>query len=99
MVVSAVASGKPRKLLERILQEILPLSQMRPTLRERPSMKNLMDARIDAYIALNPKHWRGIQAMDRQRLERTLVALYVQRQEAHERKKAKSSNTHIGETA
>ena len=48
-------------------------------------MKNLVDAKIDAYIALNPKHWRGIQAMTREHLERTLVALYVQRQEAHER--------------
>ena len=48
-------------------------------------MKNLMDAKIDAYIALNPKHWLGIQAMTRERLERTLVALYVQREEAHER--------------
>lgn len=54
-------------------------------------MKNLMDARIDAYIALNPKHWKGIQAMPRDRLERTLVALYVQRQEAHSRTRRKAS--------
>ena len=60
-------------------------------------MKNLMDAKIDAYIAINPKHWRGIQAMAREHLERTLVALYVQRQEAHERKKAKSSNAELSE--
>lgn len=55
-------------------------------------MKNLMDAKIDAYIALNPKHWRGIQAMTRDYLERTLVALYVQRQEAHERTRRKLPN-------
>lgn len=55
-------------------------------------MKNLMDAKIDAYIALNPKHWRGIQAMTREHLERTLVALYVQRQEAHERTRRKLPN-------
>lgn len=55
-------------------------------------MKNLMDAKIDAYIALNPKHWRGIQAMTREHLERTLVALYVRRQEAHERTKRKLPN-------
>lgn len=55
-------------------------------------MKNLMDAKIDAYIAHNPKHWRGIQAMNREHLERTLVALYVQRQEAHERKRGKQAN-------
>jgi hypothetical protein len=52
-------------------------------------MNNLMDAKIDAYIALNAKHWKGIQAMTRERLERTLVALYVQRQEAHERGRSK----------
>ena len=52
-----------------------------------------MDAKIDAYIALNPKHWRGIQAMTREHLERTLVALYVQRQEAHERTKRKLPNS------
>jgi hypothetical protein len=55
-------------------------------------MKNLMDAKIDAYITLNPKHWRGIQAMTREHLERTLVALYVQRQEAHERTRRKLPN-------
>lgn len=54
-------------------------------------MKNLMDAKIDAYIALNPKHWIGIQTMSRERLERTLVALYVQRQEAHKRTGRKSA--------
>lgn len=58
-------------------------------------MKNLMDARIDAYIALNPKHWRGIQAMTREHLERTLVALYVQRQEAHERTRRKLPNRDV----
>ena len=55
-------------------------------------MKNLMDVKIDAYIALNPKHWRGIQAITREHLERTLVALYVQRQEAHERTRRKLPN-------
>ena len=58
-------------------------------------MKNMMDAKIDAYIALNPKHWLGIQAMTRERLERTLVALYVQRQEAHERTRRKLPNNAI----
>ena len=61
-------------------------------------MKNLMDAKIDAYIALNPKHWRGIQAMTREHLERTLVALYVQRQEAHERTKRKLPNHRISDS-
>lgn len=58
-------------------------------------MKNLMDAKIDAYIALNPKHWLGIQAMTRERLERTLVALYVQREEAHERTRRKLPNVEV----
>lgn len=60
-------------------------------------MSVLMDSKIDAYIELNPKHWRGIQAMAREHLERTLVALYVQRQEAHERKKANSSNAEVSD--
>lgn len=71
---------------------VLPLPEVRATLYHEARMKNLMDAKIDAYIALNPKHWRGIQAMTREHLERTLVALYVQRQEAHERTRRKLPN-------
>lgn len=71
---------------------VLPLSQVRSAPHHETRMKNLMDAKIDAYIALNPKHWRGIQAMPREHLERTLVALYVQRQEAHERTRRKLPN-------
>lgn len=74
---------------------VLPLPPMRPTLYHEARMKTLMDAKIDAYIALNPKHWRGIQAMTRDYLERTLVALYVQRQEAHERTRRKLPNGEI----
>lgn len=72
---------------------------MWPTLHHEARMKNLMDAKIDAYIALNPKHWRGIQAMTREHLERTLVALYVQRQEAHERTRRKLPNDQAHPTA
>ena len=68
------------------------MPQVRTTLHHEARMKNLMDAKIDAYIAGNPKHWIGIQAMTREHLERTLVALYVQRQEAHERKRRDCPN-------
>ena len=32
-----------------------------------------MDAKIDAHIKENPKYWAYVQAMPRERLERTLV--------------------------
>ena len=32
-----------------------------------------MDAKIDAYIKENPKYWAYVQAMPRERLERTVV--------------------------
>ena len=32
-----------------------------------------MDAKIDAYIKDNPKYWTYVQAMPRERLERTVV--------------------------
>ena len=32
-----------------------------------------MDAKIDAYIKENPKYWTFVQAMPRERLERTVV--------------------------
>ena len=40
-----------------------------PTYRQNPEV----DAKIDAYIKENPKYWAYIQAMPRERLERTLV--------------------------
>ena len=32
-----------------------------------------MDAKIDAYVKENPKYWAYVQAMPRERLERTVV--------------------------
>ena len=32
-----------------------------------------MDAKIDAYVKENPKYWSYVQAMPRERLERTVV--------------------------
>lgn len=66
---------------------VLPMPEVRATLYHEARMKNLMDAK------LNPKHWHGIQAMTREHLERTLVALYVQRKEAHERTRRKLPNS------
>jgi len=40
-----------------------------PTFRSHPEV----DAKIDAYIKDNPKYWSYIQAMPRDRLERTVV--------------------------
>lgn len=44
-------------------------SQEPPAYRSNPEV----DARIDAYIKENPKHWAHIQGMPRERLERTVV--------------------------
>ena len=40
-----------------------------PTFRTNPQV----DAKIDAYIKENPKYWTYVQAMPRERLERTVV--------------------------
>jgi len=40
-----------------------------PTFRSNPEV----DAKIDAYIKENPKYWAYVQAMPRERLERTVV--------------------------
>lgn len=40
-----------------------------PTFRNNPEV----DAKIDAYIKDNPKYWAYVQAMPRERLERTVV--------------------------
>src|ERR1043165_8673237 len=40
-----------------------------PTFRTNPEV----DAKIDAYIKENPKYWTYVQAMPRDRLERTVV--------------------------
>jgi hypothetical protein len=40
-----------------------------PTFRSNPEV----DAKIDAYIRDNPKYWAYVQAMPRERLERTVV--------------------------
>jgi len=40
-----------------------------PTFRSNPEV----DAKIDAYIRDNPKYWAYIQAMPRDRIERTVV--------------------------
>jgi hypothetical protein len=40
-----------------------------PTFRSNPEV----DAKIDAYIKDNPKYWAYVQAMPRDRLERTVV--------------------------
>jgi len=40
-----------------------------PTFRSNPEV----DAKIDAYVKENPKYWSYVQAMPRERLERTVV--------------------------
>src|SRR5213594_1757888 len=40
-----------------------------PTFRSNPEV----DAKIDAYIKENPKYWAYVQALPRDRLERTVV--------------------------
>lgn len=40
-----------------------------PTFRSNPEV----DAKIDAYIKENPKYWAYVQAMPRERLERSVV--------------------------
>ena len=44
-----------------------------------------VDAKIDAYIKENPKYWSYIQALPRERLERSLVLTEVQKLDRQQR--------------
>jgi hypothetical protein len=44
-----------------------------------------IDAKIDAYIKENPKYWAYIQALPRERLERSLVLTEVQKLDRQQR--------------
>ena len=52
-----------------------------PTFRSNPEV----DARIDAYIRENPKYWAYVQAMPRERLERSVVLNEVRQLERQQR--------------
>src|SRR5262245_9966292 len=54
-----------------------------PTYRQNPEV----DAKIDAYIKENPKYWAYIQAMPRERLDRTLVLHEVRELDRQQRMK------------
>jgi len=47
-----------------------------------------VNSKIDTYIQKNPKEWSYIQAMPRDRLERSLVLQSVQKQERKEKMRA-----------
>jgi hypothetical protein len=47
-----------------------------------------VNAKIDAYIEKNPKDWSYIQAMPRDRLERSLVLQAVQKEDRREKMRA-----------
>ncbi len=52
-----------------------------PNFRSNPEV----DAKIDAYIKENPKYWNFIQAMPRDRLERTVVLNEVRQLDRQQR--------------
>ena len=52
-----------------------------PTFRSNPEV----DARIDAYIKENPKYWAYVQAMPRERLERSVVLNEVRQLDRQQR--------------
>ena len=52
-----------------------------PTFRTNPEV----DAKIDAYIKDNPKYWNYVQAMPRERLERTVVLNEVRKLDRQQR--------------
>lgn len=56
-----------------------PIEQ--PTLRSNP----VVDAKIDSHIKENPKYWAYVQAMPRERIERTLVLNEVRQLERQQR--------------
>ena len=52
-----------------------------PTYRSNPEV----EAKIDAYIKENPKHWTYLQGMPRDRLERTVVLNEVRQLDRQQR--------------
>src|ERR1017187_7338959 len=52
-----------------------------PTFRSNPEV----DAKIDAYIKENPKYWSYVQAMPRERLERSVVLNEVRQLDRQQR--------------
>lgn len=56
-----------------------PIEQ--PTFRSNPEV----DAKIDAYIKENPKYWAYVQAMPRERLERSVVLNEVRQLDRQQR--------------
>lgn len=52
-----------------------------PAFRENPEI----NAKIDAYIAENPKRWEYVQSMPRERLERAIILADVQKQERQQK--------------
>jgi hypothetical protein len=52
-----------------------------PTFRSNPEV----DAKIDSYIKENPKYWSYVQAMPRERLERSVVLNEVRQLERQQR--------------
>jgi hypothetical protein len=52
-----------------------------PTFRSNPEV----DAKIDAYIKENPKYWAYVQAMPRERLERSVVLNEVRQLDRQQR--------------
>ena len=52
-----------------------------PTFRSNPEV----DAKIDAYIKENPKYWNYVQAMPRERLERSVVLSEVRELDRQQR--------------
>jgi|SRR5581483_9710558 len=62
--------------------------QTPPTYRVNPDV----EAKIDAYIKDNPKHWAYVQGMPRDRLERTVVLNEVRQIERQERMREGTMN-------
>ena len=61
-----------------------------PTFRSNPEV----DAKIDAHIKDNPKYWAYVQAMPRERLERTVVLNEVRELDRQQRMREGIDETH-----
>lgn len=58
-----------------------------PTQGEAPAYRENaeVNAKIDAYIAQNPKRWENVQSMPRERLERAVILNDVRQQERQQK--------------
>lgn len=72
---------EPPTMIKRKDKDQSPTQGEAPAYRENAEV----NAKIDAYIAQNPKRWENVQSMPRERLERAVILNDVRQQERQQK--------------